>query len=465
MSSKETRIFYDIDADPARLHNRVVAVIGYGSQGHAHALNLRDSGVGARVVVGLRSGGGSWERARAEGLDVRPVAEAARAADVIMMLVPDQEARAVYEAGVAPALQRGKTLLFAHGFNIHFREIVPPAGADVAMIAPKSPGHLVRSEFQAGRGVPALVAVHQDASGNALADALAYAAGIGCARAGVFETTFREETETDLFGEQTVLCGGVTALIQAGFETLTAAGYAPEIAYFECMHELKLIVDLMYRGGMKFMRYSISDTAEYGDYTRGPKVITPEVRAAMQRILADIQSCSFAREWIADRIAARQLEALAVNARDFGLELFDLRSPQQGIVHVIGPELGLTQPGMVIVCGDSHTATHGAFGALALGIGTSEVEHVLATQCLVWSKPETMEARVTGTLAPGVTAKDLILALIGRIGTAGATGHVIEYTGEAIRALSMEERMTVCNMSIEAGARAGMIAPDEKTIA
>src|SRR5439155_1345925 len=266
------------------------------------------------------------------------------------------------------------------------------------------------------------------------------AAGIGCTRAGVLPTTFREETEAELFGEQTVLCGGVTALIQAGFETLTAAGYAPEIAYFECMHELKLIVDLMYRGGMKFMRYSISDTAEYGDYTRGPKVITPEVRAAMQRILADIQSGSFAREWIAesrsggrrvrrpaltvatvdhnvttgdraapiaDPIAARQLEALAVNARDFGLELFDLRSPQQGIVHVIGPELGLTQPGMVIVCGDSHTATHGAFGALALGIGTSEVEHVLATQCLVWSKPGTMEARVTGGLAPGVTAKDL----------------------------------------------------------
>src|SRR5256885_3289456 len=223
MSSKETRIFYDTDADPVRLQNRVVAVIGYGSQGHAHALNLRDSGVGARVIVGLRPGGASWERARAEDLDVRAVADAARAADVIMMLVPDQEARAVYEAGVAPALQRGKTLLFAHGFNVHFREIVPPAGVDVAMIAPKSPGHLVRSEFQAGRGVPALVAVHQDASGNALADALAYAAGIGCARAGVFETTFREETETDLFGEQTVLCGGVTALIQAGFETLTAA--------------------------------------------------------------------------------------------------------------------------------------------------------------------------------------------------------------------------------------------------
>ncbi len=309
MSEREPRVFYDADADPSRLEGRVIAVIGYGSQGHAHALNLRDSG--AQVVVGLRPGGASWERARAENLDVRPVAEVARAADVIMMLVPDQEARTVYEAGVAPSLRRGKTLLFAHGFNVHFGEITPPAEVDVAMIAPKSPGHLLRSEFQAGRGVPALVAVHRDASGNALADALAYASGIGCARAGVLETTFREETETDLFGEQTVLCGGVTALIQAGFETLTAAGYAPEIAYFECMHELKLIVDLMYRGGMKFMRYSISDTAEYGDYTRGPKIVTAEVRAAMQRILGDIQSGSFAREWIAEsRGGGRRFEAL-----------------------------------------------------------------------------------------------------------------------------------------------------------
>src|SRR6266540_1234634 len=321
MSSTETRIFYDADADPSRLQNRVVAVIGYGSQGHAHALNLRDSAVGARVIVGLRPGGASWERARAEDLDVRSVAEAARAADVIMMLVPDQEARAVYEAGVAPSLERGKTLLFAHGFNVHFREIAPPAGVDVAMIAPKSPGHLVRSEFQAGRGVPALVAVHQDASGNALADALAYAAGIGCARAGVFETTFREETETDLFGEQTVLCGGVTALIQAGFETLTAAGYAPEIAYFECMHELKLIVDLMYRGGMKFMRYSISDTAEYGDYTRGPRIVTDQVKAEMQQLLREIQSGAFAREWIAEtRGGARRFAEYRRAAADHPIE-------------------------------------------------------------------------------------------------------------------------------------------------
>src|SRR5438876_1688394 len=321
MSASGVRVFYDADADPTRLRDRVVAVIGYGSQGHAHSLNLRDSGV--RVIVGLRPGGASWERARAEQLDVRPVADAAAAADVVMMLVPDQEARAVYEAGVAAALGRGKTLLFAHGFNIHFGEIVPPATVDVAMIAPKSPGHMVRSEYQAGRGVPALVAVHQDASGSALADALAYAAGIGCTRAGVFATTFREETETDLFGEQTVLCGGVTALIQAGFETLTAAGYAPEIAYFECMHELKLIVDLMYRGGMKFMRHSISDTAEYGDYTRGPKIVTPEVRAAMRRIRADIQSGSFAREWIAEchgSGAGRRFQALRRAAAEHPIE-------------------------------------------------------------------------------------------------------------------------------------------------
>jgi ketol-acid reductoisomerase len=298
MSEAAVRVFYDADADPARLLDRSIAVIGYGSQGHAHALNLRDSG--ARVTVGLRSGGASWQRAQAAGLPVRSVADAAQTADVIMLLVPDQEARAVYEAGIAPALGSGKTLLFAHGFNVHFREIVPPAAVDVAMIAPKSPGNLVRSEYQAGRGVPALVAVHQDASGQARADALAYARGIGCTRAGVLETSFREETESDLFGEQAVLCGGVTELVQAGFETLTDAGYAPEIAYFECLHELKLIVDLMYRGGLGFMRRSVSDTAEYGDYTRGPRVITPAVREAMRRILEEIQSGQFAREWIAE---------------------------------------------------------------------------------------------------------------------------------------------------------------------
>ena len=298
MSASELLVYYDADADPGRLRRRAIAIIGYGSQGHAHALNLRESGV--KVVVGLRPDGASWQRAAAEGLDVRPVAEAARAADVVMMLVPDQHARAVYEESVAGAIQPGKTLMFAHGFNVHFGEIAPPPGADVSMVAPKSPGHLVRSEFQAGRGVPALVAVAQDASGEALPNALAYAAGIGCTRAGVIPTTFREETESDLFGEQVVLCGGVTSLIKAGFETLVDAGYSPELAYFECLHELKLIVDLMYRGGMKFMRYSISDTAEYGDYTRGPRLITAPVRAEMQRILADIQSGAFAREWIAE---------------------------------------------------------------------------------------------------------------------------------------------------------------------
>ncbi len=301
MPASGLRVYYDADADLGRLSHRSVAILGYGSQGHAHALNLRESGV--QVMVGLRPGGASWQRAAAEGLDVRPVAEAAAAADVIMMLVPDQHARAVYETSVAEALGPGKTLMFAHGFNVHFRAIVPPDAVDVSMVAPKSPGHLVRSEFQAGRGVPALVAVAQDASGEALPDALAYAAGIGCTRAGVIPTTFREETESDLFGEQVVLCGGVTSLIKAGFETLVEAGYSPELAYFECLHELKLIVDLMYRGGMKFMRYSISDTAEYGDYTRGPRLITPAVRAEMQKILADIRSGAFAREWIEENRA------------------------------------------------------------------------------------------------------------------------------------------------------------------
>jgi ketol-acid reductoisomerase len=296
MSATGMRVYYDAEADLGRLRDRTIAIIGYGSQGHAHALNLRESGVS--VIVGLRKDGASWKRAAAEGLDVRPVADAARAAGVIMMLVPDPQARAIYEESVAPALARGKTLMFAHGFNVHFKEIVPPGDVDVSMVAPKSPGHLVRSEFQAGRGVPALVAVQQDASGGALADALAYAAGIGCTRAGVLPTTFREETESDLFGEQCVLCGGVTSLIKAGFDTLVEAGYSPELAYFECLHELKLIVDLMYRGGMKFMRHSISDTAEYGDYTRGPRLITPAVRAEMERILAEIRSGAFAREWI-----------------------------------------------------------------------------------------------------------------------------------------------------------------------
>jgi ketol-acid reductoisomerase len=303
MTNAPVRVYYDTDADRRRLGGRTIAIIGYGSQGHAHALNLRDSG--ASVIVGLRRGGGSWDRALAAGLDVRPVAEAASAADVIMMLVPDQDGRAVYDSDVAAGLGPGKTLMFAHGFNIHYGEIVPPAGVDVTMVAPKSPGHLVRSEFEAGRGVPGLVAVQQDASGEALANALAYASGIGCTRAGVIETSFREETETDLFGEQAVLCGGITSLVKAGFETLTAAGYRPEMAYFECMHELKLIVDLMYRGGLQFMRSSISDTAEYGDYTRGPRLITEETRAEMRRILQAIRDGSFAREWLDENRAGR----------------------------------------------------------------------------------------------------------------------------------------------------------------
>jgi ketol-acid reductoisomerase len=317
--SDSVRVYYDADADRGRLADRTFAIIGYGSQGHAHALNLKESG--ARVIVGLRSGGGSWERARASGLDVRSVADAAEVADTLMLLVPDQDMRAIYENGVAGALRRGKTLMFAHGFNIHYGEIEPPAGVDVSMVAPKSPGHLVRSEYQAGRGVPALVAIHQDASGQALANALAYASGIGCTRAGVIETSFREETETDLFGEQAVLCGGVTALVKAGFETLTQAGYRPEMAYFECLHELKLIVDLMYRGGMQFMRYSISDTAEYGDYTRGPRLITDETRAEMRKILAAVQDGSFAREWLAENRAGRpNFERLRQADRDHEIE-------------------------------------------------------------------------------------------------------------------------------------------------
>jgi ketol-acid reductoisomerase len=312
-------VFYDRDADRTRLAGRTFAIIGFGSQGHAHALNLRDSG--ASVVLGLRPGGGSWSKAVATGLDVRPVAEATKAAQVIMMLVPDQDARNVYETGVVGGLEAGKTLMFAHGFNIHYGEIAPPAEVDVSMVAPKSPGHLVRSEFEAGRGVPALVAIHQDTSGEALMNALGYAAGIGCTKAGVIQTSFREETETDLFGEQAVLCGGVTALVKAGFETLTAAGYSPEMAYFECLHELKLIVDLMYRGGLGFMRYSISDTAEYGDYTRGPRLITPQTRAEMRRILDEIQDGRFAREWLAEnRVGRPNFDRMRAADRDHLIE-------------------------------------------------------------------------------------------------------------------------------------------------
>ncbi len=297
------KIYYEKDADLRLLSGKTIAIIGYGSQGHAHALNLRDSG--QTVLVGLYRGSRSWAKAEAEGLTVLPVEEAAERGDLVMLLVPDQTQREVYERAIARALRSGKMLLFAHGFNIHYNQIVPPPDVDVAMVAPKGPGHRLRELFLEGQGVPALLAVHQNASGRAKELALAYAKGIGATRAGVIETTFREETETDLFGEQAVLCGGVTALIKAGFETLVEAGYQPEIAYFECLHELKLIVDLIYEGGLAYMRYSISDTAEYGDYTRGPRIINEQVRAEMRRILAEIQNGTFAREWILENQAGR----------------------------------------------------------------------------------------------------------------------------------------------------------------
>jgi ketol-acid reductoisomerase len=289
-------IYYEEDADLGQLSGRTVAVMGYGSQGHAHALNLRDSGVD--VVVGLREGSSSRSKAEAEGLRVADVAGAAAEADIIMMALPDTDQAAIYEDSIAPNLQPGNAIAFSHGFNIHFGQISPPADVDVWMIAPKGPGHNVRRTYVEGGGVPALVAIHQDASGQALADALAYAKGIGGTRGGVLTTTFAEETETDLFGEQVVLCGGLTELIRAGYETLVDAGYQPESAYFETLHEVKLIVDFIYEAGISGMRYSISTTAEYGDMTRGSRIITDETRAEMKRILAEIQDGSFAREWI-----------------------------------------------------------------------------------------------------------------------------------------------------------------------
>ena len=296
--------FYEKDGSLARLEGKTVAIIGYGSQGHAHALNLRDSGLD--VVVGLHSGSKSKAKAEAAGLRVFSVADAAKAADVVMILLPDHLQGDVYRKEIAPSMTAGKTLMFAHGFNIHFGEIQPPADIDVSMIAPKAPGHRVRELFTEGVGVPALVAVAQDASGEALENALAYALALGCLKAGVIETTFKEETESDLFGEQTVLCGGVSELIRAGFETLTEAGYAPEIAYFECLHELKLIVDLIYEGGLSYMRYSVSDTAEYGDYTRGPRIVTEQTRAEMKKILSEIQSGEFAKTWLAENRSGRK---------------------------------------------------------------------------------------------------------------------------------------------------------------
>ena len=297
-------MFYDDDADLNLLDSKTVAIIGYGSQGHAHALNLKDSGVD--VVVGLREESASAAKAAEHGLEVLPVADAASRGDLVMMLVPDELHRAVYEGDVSDGIAEGNMLLFGHGFSIHYDEVQPPAGVDVALVAPKGPGHLVRRQYGEGSGVPGLIAIEQDATGNAQALALAYAKGIGCTRGGVIETSFKDETETDLFGEQAVLCGGASELVQAGFETLVEAGYDPKMAYFECLHELKLIVDLMYEKGLAGMRYSISNTAEYGDYTRGKRVITDETRAAMRKILEEIQSGDFAREWIAENRAGQE---------------------------------------------------------------------------------------------------------------------------------------------------------------
>ena len=296
------RIFYQQDCDLQKLAGKTVAIIGYGSQGHAHALNLKDSGVD--VIVGLYEGSKSWAKAEAQGLKVMTSAEAAKAADIIMILINDEKQAALYKESIEPNLTEGKTLAFAHGFNIHFGCIKPPKNVNVIMIAPKGPGHTVRSEYQAGKGVPCLIAVEQDATGDAWDIGLAYALGIGGARAGVLETTFRTETETDLFGEQAVLCGGVCALMQAGFETLVEAGYDPRNAYFECIHEMKLIVDLIYQSGFAGMRYSISNTAEYGDYITGPKIITEETKKTMKKILKDIQDGTFAKDFLLDMSSA-----------------------------------------------------------------------------------------------------------------------------------------------------------------
>ncbi|HEY3580779.1 MAG TPA: ketol-acid reductoisomerase [Pyrinomonadaceae bacterium] len=312
-------IYYDKDADPALLHDKQIAVIGYGSQGFAQANNLKDAG--CNVTVGLRPESASWAKAEQAGLNVLPVAQAAAEADIVMMLVPDELAPAIYAREVAESITPGKYLAFSHGFSIHYQFIEPPADANVFMVAPKGPGHLVRHEYKRGAGVPCLLAVNQDPSGDTKAIGLAYASAIGGGRAGIIETTFREETETDLFGEQAVLCGGLTSLIKAGFETLTEAGYSPEMAYFECLHEMKLIVDLVYEGGISEMRYSISDTAQYGDMTRGPMVVNDETKQRMQRLLSDIQSGAFARDWMNEaRSGRRRFQQLDEAAREHPIE-------------------------------------------------------------------------------------------------------------------------------------------------
>ncbi len=321
-------IFYDADANPAALEGKTIAILGFGSQGHAHALNLKESG--HDVVVGLRSGSSSREKAEAAGLEVLDVADAASRGDVVMVLLPDERQAEIWESDIKDGISEGNLLMFAHGFAIHFDQIQPPPGVDVGMVAPKGPGHLVRRQYSDGRGVPCLMAVHVDESGTARDQVLAYAAGVGGGRAGVIETTFKDECETDLFGEQAVLCGGATELVQAGFETLVEAGYDPRLAYFECLHELKLIVDLMYEKGLQGMRYSISNTAEYGDMTRGPRVITDETRKAMKQILAEIQSGEFAKEWIAENRAGGEnfdrmrSEAAGAKIESVGSDLRDM---------------------------------------------------------------------------------------------------------------------------------------------
>ena len=296
-------VYYENDADRSLIQDKTIGVIGYGSQGHAHAQNLKDSGL--NVIVGLYEGSGSWSKAEEDGFSVALASEAAKESDIIMMLLPDTSQGEVYKRDIEPNLSAGKSIAFAHGFSIHYQTVVPPSNVDVWMIAPKAPGHRMREVYRQGNGVPSLVAVHQDATGKAKDTALAYAWGVGSLRAGVLNTTFKEETETDLFGEQTVLCGGVTSLVKAAFETMVEAGYQPESAYFEVMHELKLIVDLLYQGGMEYMRYSVSDTAEYGDYTRGPRIIDEDVKVKMQKVLSEIQDGTFAREWIAENDEGR----------------------------------------------------------------------------------------------------------------------------------------------------------------